>query len=65
MTGTSSDAAFSDAYVSGAVTDLSTALNIYNSGMNDAFLDSGSNNAGRKGIKYSQFLGYVPKTDEE
>jgi hypothetical protein len=63
MTGTSSDAAFSDAYVSGAVTDLNTALNIYNSGMADAFRYSGDKNLGRKGLNYSAFLGYTPYID--
>jgi hypothetical protein len=60
MTGTSSDAAFSDAYISGAVTDLSVALDIYNSGLNDAFRYSADSSCGRKGLEYSNFLGYTP-----
>ncbi|MDR2369608.1 MAG: GH92 family glycosyl hydrolase [Mycoplasmataceae bacterium] len=60
MTGTSSDAAFADAYVSGAITDLNTALNIYNSGMKDAFTCSQNPGTGRKGLNYASSLGYTP-----
>jgi hypothetical protein len=60
MTGTSSNAAFSDAYTSGVVTDLNTVLQIYNAGVKDATVYSTDPATGRKGIEESLYYGYTP-----
>jgi putative alpha-1,2-mannosidase len=60
MTGTSSNAAFSDAYTSGVVTDINTVLNIYNAGIKDAMVYSSTPATGRKGIEQSLYYGYTP-----
>jgi hypothetical protein len=60
MTGTSSDAAFSDAYISGAITNITTALNIYKSNLANALRYSEASNMGRKLLNKSEFLGYMP-----
>jgi hypothetical protein len=59
MTGTSSDCAFADAYTSGVITDIDTALNIYKSGLKDATQYSSDDVVGRKELKTSLFLGYT------
>jgi hypothetical protein len=60
MTGTSSNAAFSDAYTSGVVTDINTALNIFNAGVKDAMVYSTDPATGRNGIEQSLYYGYTP-----
>jgi putative alpha-1,2-mannosidase len=62
MTGTSSDVAFANAYISGAVS-TSTALDAFDAGFKDATTDSTSiSGVGRKALDQSAFLGYVPDT---
>jgi hypothetical protein len=60
MTGTSSDAAFSDAYVNGVIKDISTVINIYNSGIANAMQTPTNKYVGRKGLNQSLYLGYTP-----
>jgi hypothetical protein len=57
MTGTSSNCAFANAYINGSVTDINTVINIYNSGMADAFRYTSDLDVGRKGIEHSMFRG--------
>ena len=60
MTGTSSDVAFANAYLSGAV-DTKTALDAFDAGFKNATTVSTHNSGvGRKGLDRSMFLGYVP-----
>jgi hypothetical protein len=62
MTGTSSDAAFSDAYINGTIKDIDTVINIYNSGIANATKTPPNKYVGRKGMNESLFLGYTPAT---
>jgi hypothetical protein len=67
MTGTSSDCAFADAYTSGVITDMDTALNIFNSGYKDAYIvPDYQDKYGRKGLIDYENEGYVSmdKIDE-
>ncbi|WP_081861386.1 GH92 family glycosyl hydrolase [Cellulomonas sp. HZM] len=58
MTGTSSDASFAEAYVSGALsTDL--ALEAFDAATKNATVLPTSSNVGRKGLDTSPFLGYT------
>ncbi|MGN8049093.1 GH92 family glycosyl hydrolase [Curtobacterium sp. 22159] len=59
MTGTSSDVAFANAYVDGAV-DTKTALDAFDAGFQNATTVSNVSGAGRKALDQSAFLGYVP-----
>ena len=64
MTGTSSDASFAEAYVSGALpTDL--ALEAYDAAVKNATVLPTSNAVGRKGLDTSAFLGYTPSSTHE
>ncbi|HWJ84446.1 MAG TPA: GH92 family glycosyl hydrolase, partial [Cellulomonas sp.] len=58
MTGTSSDASFAEAYVSGALpNDL--ALEAYDAAIKNATVLPTASNVGRKGLDTSPFLGYT------
>ncbi|WP_165931329.1 GH92 family glycosyl hydrolase [Curtobacterium sp. PhB136] len=60
MTGTSSDVAFANAYVDGAV-DTATALEAFDAGFKNATtVSTDVSGAGRKALDQSAFLGYVP-----
>ncbi|WP_420370438.1 GH92 family glycosyl hydrolase [Curtobacterium sp. L1-20] len=60
MTGTSSDVAFANAYVNGAV-DTATALEAFDAGFKNATtVSTDVSGAGRKALDQSAFLGYVP-----
>lgn len=63
MTGTSSDCAFADGYINGTITNIDTAINIYKSGLADAFRYSPDPNVGRKGIDKSMYRGWTAKGD--
>ena len=64
MTGTSSDVAFADAYLNGAV-DTATALDAYDAALKNATVLPPSNNVGRKSLDTSIFLGYTPDSQGE
>ncbi|WP_344296256.1 GH92 family glycosyl hydrolase, partial [Rarobacter incanus] len=72
MTGTSSDAAFAEAYTSGAIS-TKLAEEAYTAGVKNATVvpsgntpaGTGSNQVGRKSIDNSQFLGYTPVLQPE
>ncbi|MDM7831002.1 GH92 family glycosyl hydrolase [Cellulomonas edaphi] len=58
MTGTSSDASFAEAYVSGALPN-ELALEAYDAAVKNATVLPTSNAVGRKGLDTSPFLGYT------
>ena len=64
MTGTSSDVAFADAYINGAL-PTATALEAYDAALKNATVLPPSNNVGRKSLNTSIFLGYTPDTQGE
>ncbi|MFZ4893220.1 GH92 family glycosyl hydrolase [Plantibacter sp. Mn2098] len=64
MTGTSSDVAFADAYLNGAI-DTKTALEAYDAALKNASVLPTSNAVGRKGLDQSIFLGYTPAETHE
>lgn len=64
MTGTSSDVAFADAYLAGAL-DTETALEAYDAALKNATVLPASNAVGRKGLAQSIFLGYTEATTHE
>ena len=64
MTGTSSDVAFADAYLAGALT-TDTALEAYDAAVKNATVLPASNAVGRKGLAQSIFLGYTEETTHE
>jgi predicted alpha-1,2-mannosidase len=64
MTGTSSDVAFADAYLNGAL-PTATALEAYDAALKNATAVSPSNNVGRKSLDKSIFLGYTPDSQGE
>ncbi|PCE15798.1 hypothetical protein AUC47_13115 [Microbacterium sp. SZ1] len=64
MTGTSSDVAFADAYLAGAL-DTDTALEAYDAAVKNATVLPASNAVGRKGLAQSIFLGYTEATTHE
>ena len=64
MTGTSSDVAFAEAYLAGAL-DTGTALEAYDAAVKNATVRPPSNDVGRKGIAQSIFLGYTEATTHE
>ena len=64
MTGTSSDVAFAEAYLAGAL-DTDTALEAYDAAVKNATVLPPSNSVGRKGIAQSIFLGYTEATTHE
>ncbi len=64
MTGTSSDAAFAEAYVAGAL-DSETALDAYDAALKNATVLPPSNAVGRKGLDQSIFFGYTPEPTHE
>ncbi|MET4053383.1 putative alpha-1,2-mannosidase [Frigoribacterium sp. PvP054] len=64
MTGTSSDVAFADAYVKGAV-DGPLALEAYDAALKNASVQPTESGVGRKGLDQSLFLGYTPATTGE
>ncbi|MGG7463969.1 GH92 family glycosyl hydrolase [Plantibacter sp. YIM 135347] len=64
MTGTSSDVAFADAYLNGAI-DTKTALEAYDAAVKNATVLPTSNAVGRKGLDQSIFLGYTPAATHE
>lgn len=59
MTGTSSDAAFAEAYISGAVTDNKVALEAFDAALKNATVLPTQSAVGRNGLDTSQFLGYT------
>ncbi|MFF2389338.1 GH92 family glycosyl hydrolase [Agromyces sp. NPDC058104] len=64
MTGTSSDVAFAEAYLAGAL-DTETALEAYDAAVKNATVLPASNAVGRKGLAQSIFLGYTEETTHE
>ncbi|MBO9625798.1 MAG: GH92 family glycosyl hydrolase [Microbacterium sp.] len=64
MTGTSSDVAFAEAYLAGAL-DTSTALEAYDAAVKNATVLPASNAVGRKGLAQSIFLGYTEASTHE
>jgi len=64
MTGTSSDVAFADAYVKGAI-DGDLALEAYDAGLKNASVQPTQSGVGRKGLDRSLFLGYTPESTHE
>jgi len=64
MTGTSSDAAFANAYISGAV-PTATALQAYDAAVKNATVVPPFSAVGRKALDQSIFLGYTPDTQGE
>jgi len=64
MTGTSSDVAFADAYLKGALpTDV--ALDAYDAALKNATAAPPHAAVGRKGLETSIFLGFTPATTDE
>lgn len=63
MTGTSSDAAFADAYLRGV--KLPDPLAAYDAAVKNASVPSDNQNVGRKGLATSIFLGYTPASQHE
>nr|WP_243861931.1 GH92 family glycosyl hydrolase [Frigoribacterium endophyticum] len=64
MTGTSSDVAFADSYLKGAVSgDL--ALEAYDAALKNASVQPTESGVGRKGLDQSLFLGYTPASTGE
>lgn len=63
MTGTSSDAAFADAYLRGV--KLPDPLGTYDAAVKNASTPSDNQNVGRKSLATSLFLGYTPATQHE
>jgi len=64
MTGTSSDVAFAEAYLAGALsTDL--ALEAYDAAVKNATVLPTSSAVGRKGLDTSIFLGYTPESTHQ
>ncbi|WP_255447394.1 GH92 family glycosyl hydrolase [Schumannella soli] len=64
MTGTSSDVAFADAYLNGAL-DTKTALEAYDAALKNATVLPTSSAVGRKGLDTSTFLGYTSASTGE
>ncbi|MFK4762126.1 GH92 family glycosyl hydrolase [Microbacterium sp. ZW T5_45] len=64
MTGTSSDVAFAEAYLAGAL-DTDTALEAYDAAVKNATVLPASNAVGRKGLAQSIFLGYTEASTHE
>jgi predicted alpha-1,2-mannosidase len=64
MTGTSSDVAFADAYVKGAV-DGDLALEAYDAALKNASVQPTQSGVGRKGLDQSLFLGWTPSSTGE
>ncbi|XBH20901.1 GH92 family glycosyl hydrolase [Jonesiaceae bacterium BS-20] len=64
MTGTSSDVAFAEAYLAGALSN-SLALEAYNAALKNATVLPESNAVGRKGLDRSIFLGFTHKDTHE
>ncbi|MFE6964328.1 GH92 family glycosyl hydrolase [Agromyces sp. NPDC057679] len=64
MTGTSSDVAFAEAYLAGAL-DTDTALEAYDAAVKNATVLPASNAVGRKGLAQSIFLGYTEESTHE
>lgn len=64
MTGTSSDVAFAEAYLAGAL-DTGTALEAYDAAVKNATVLPPSNDVGRKGIAQSTFLGFTTADTHE
>ena len=58
MTGTSSDVAFADAYLNGAL-DTKTALTAYDAALKNATVAPTSSAVGRKGLQTSPYQGYT------
>ncbi|MGM1017205.1 MAG: GH92 family glycosyl hydrolase [Actinomycetota bacterium] len=64
MTGTSSDVAFAEAYLAGAL-ENDTALEAYDAAVKNATVLPASNAVGRKGLAESIFLGYTAEDTHE
>jgi len=64
MTGTSSDVAFAEAYLAGAL-DTDTALEAYDAAVKNATVLPVSNAVGRKGLAQSIFLGFTEESTHE
>jgi putative alpha-1,2-mannosidase len=65
MNGTSSDAAFADAYTSGVIKDPNTILDIYNAVIKNATVVSNNSAYGRKYLNQSLYLGYTPAPEDD
>ena len=64
MTGTSSDVAFAEAYLAGAL-ENDTALEAYDAAVKNATVRPETNAVGRKGLDQSIFLGYTPESTHQ
>ncbi|MFC7880145.1 GH92 family glycosyl hydrolase [Isoptericola sp. NPDC057391] len=64
MTGTSSDVAFADAYLKGAL-PIDVALDAYDAALRNATVAPPHDAVGRKGLETSTFLGFTPATTHE
>lgn len=64
MTGTSSDVAFADAYLKGAL-PTDTALDAYDAALKNGTVAPPNAAVGRKGLETSPFLGFTPETTHE
>ncbi|MGO1770631.1 MAG: GH92 family glycosyl hydrolase, partial [Microbacterium sp.] len=64
MTGTSSDVAFAEAYLAGAL-DTETALEAYDAALKNATVEPETNAVGRKGLEQSIYLGYTEESTHQ
>ncbi|MFB7797170.1 GH92 family glycosyl hydrolase [Isoptericola sp. NPDC056134] len=64
MTGTSSDVAFADAYLKGAL-PTGVALDAYDAALKNATVAPSHDAVGRKGLETSAFLGFTPAATHE
>lgn len=64
MTGTSSDVAFAEAYLAGAL-DTDTALEAYDAALKNATVEPETNAVGRKGLEQSIYLGYTDESTHQ
>ncbi|MFE7405015.1 GH92 family glycosyl hydrolase [Isoptericola sp. NPDC057559] len=64
MTGTSSDVAFADAYLKGAL-PTALALDAYDAALKNATVAPPHDAVGRKGLETSAFLGFTPASTHE
>nr|BFF16778.1 hypothetical protein GCM10025730_02990 [Promicromonospora thailandica] len=64
MTGTSSDVAFAEAYLKGAL-PTRTALDAYDAALKNGTVAPPNDAVGRKGLETSPFLGFTPESTHE
>ncbi len=68
MTGTSSDVAFADAYLAGALGsdgDITEVLDAYDAALKNATVLPATNAVGRKGLDQAIFLGWTPESTHQ